>query len=190
MSRTDFFNSHSPFHSLPRGPQNYSRFTPELRLARSRLLVSVETRGSAYVLRIRFLPTSYSDLQTAHGNTILSAFSVGHAAPSVEELQRNRVHTYRLARIGVSIIAVLFLTCAAIAQNYTAPSTPVIGSVNTVTANAPVPHPAIQPCTVTLFQNFDFADSSPKLFSYAPPVGCLGPWAAVRSYERNMARRS
>src|SRR6516165_10699577 len=129
------------------------------------------------LLEARFCPTS--DLQTVHGNTILSAFSVCHAAPSVEELQMNRVNSHQPARIVVSIIAVLFLTCASVAQNYTAPSTPVIGSANTVTANAPVPRPATQPCTVTLFQNFDFADFNPKFFSYAPPVGCLGPWAAV-----------
>jgi hypothetical protein len=32
---------------------------------------------------------------------------------------------------------------------------------------------------VTLFQNYDFADFNPKFFSYTPPVGCPGPWAAV-----------
>ena len=91
----------------------------------------------------------------------------------------NRVHSCQPARIVVLIIVVLFLTCAAVAQNYTAPSTPVIGSANTVTANAPVPRPATQPCAVTLFQNFDFADFNSKFFSYTPPAGCPGPWAAV-----------
>ena len=56
---------------------------------------------------------------------------------------------------------------------------PVVGSPNTVTANAPVPRPTTQPCTVTLFQNFDFADFNPKPFNYTPPAGCPGPWAAV-----------
>jgi hypothetical protein len=32
---------------------------------------------------------------------------------------------------------------------------------------------------VTLFQNFDFADFSPKYFNYTPPANCPGPWAAV-----------
>jgi hypothetical protein len=73
----------------------------------------------------------------------------------------------------------LLLSRSAIAQNYVAPSTPVIGSANTVTANAPVPRPATSPCTVTLFQNFDFADFNPKFFTYTPPAGCPGPWAAV-----------
>ena len=52
------------------------------------------------------------------------------------------------ARIVVVVGAVFLLTCSAFGQNYTAPSTPVIGSPNTVTANAPVPRPATQPCTV------------------------------------------
>ena len=77
------------------------------------------------------------------------------------------------------ITLALLLSCSAIAQNYVAPSTPVIGSANTVTANAPVPRPTTSPCTVTLFQNFDFADFNPKFFTYTPPAGCPGPWAAV-----------
>ncbi len=82
---------------------------------------------------------------------------------------------------GIVSIAciVLLLTCASAAQNYVAPSNPQIGSANTVTANAPVPRPRTTPCTVQLFQNLDFADFSPKFFSYAPPADCPGPWAAV-----------
>lgn len=81
--------------------------------------------------------------------------------------------------IGVAIAAALLMSCTALAQNYVAPSMPVVGSPNTVTANAPVPRPGTQPCTVTLFQNFDFADFNPKPFNYTPPAGCPGPWAAV-----------
>jgi peptide N-acetyl-beta-D-glucosaminyl asparaginase amidase A len=73
----------------------------------------------------------------------------------------------------------LLLTCAAVAQNYVAPSSPVIGSGNTVTANPPVPRPTTTPCTVTLFQNFDFSDFNSKFFDYTPPADCPGPWAAV-----------
>ena len=75
--------------------------------------------------------------------------------------------------------AATLLGCVALAQNYVAPSTPVIGSPNTVTANAPVPRPTTNPCTVTLFQNFDFDDFNPRPFSYTPPANCPGPWAAV-----------
>jgi len=76
-------------------------------------------------------------------------------------------------------VFLLLLTGVAFAQNYVAPSMPVIGSGNTVTANPPVPRPATTPCTVTLFQNQDFSDFNPKFFDYAPPTGCPGPWAAV-----------
>ena len=72
--------------------------------------------------------------------------------------------------IGLSLISNL-----GSAQNYVAPSTPVIGSANTVTANAPVPRPTTQPCTVTLFQNYDFADFNPKFFSYTPPQDARVP---------------
>ncbi len=91
----------------------------------------------------------------------------------------NSVRPFQATRTLVVVAAALLLTCSAFAQNYVAPSTPVIGSPNTVTANAPVPRPATQPCTVTLFQNFDFADFNPKPFTYTPPSGCPGPWAAV-----------
>jgi len=57
------------------------------------------------------------------------------------------------SRTIVFVAVLALLTCAASAQNYVAPSHPVVGSPNTVTANAPVPRPATQPCTVTLFQN-------------------------------------
>ena len=62
----------------------------------------------------------------------------------------------------IASIIVPLLPSTGMAQNYVASSTPVIGSANTVTANAPVPRPTTQPCTVTLFQNYDFADFNPK----------------------------
>ena len=92
------------------------------------------------------------------------------------------MHRFRLlqtTRTFVFLGVVLVLSCMAFAQNYVAPSHPVVGQPNTVTANAPVPRPGTQPCTVTLFQNFDFADFNPKPFNYTPPAGCPGPWAAI-----------
>ncbi len=83
------------------------------------------------------------------------------------------------ARIVCLIGVVFLLACAVFAQNYVAPSTPVIGSANTVTANASVPRPSTTPCTVTLFTNLDFDDFNPRFFDYTPPAGCPGPWAAV-----------
>ncbi len=86
---------------------------------------------------------------------------------------------FSLAQLFSIAALVLILTAGAAAQNYVAPSTPQIGSGNTVTANPPVPRPATTPCTVQLFTNFDFDDFSPRPFTYAPPANCPGPWAAV-----------
>ena len=85
----------------------------------------------------------------------------------------------RFIRISALVVVALLLSGVSLAQNYVAPSMPVVGSPNTVTANAPVPRPSTTPCTVTLFQNFDFDDFNPRSFSYTPPQDCPGPWAAV-----------
>ena len=71
----------------------------------------------------------------------------------------------------------LALTCNVAAQKYTAPSTPEIGSENTVTADPPQPHPNTKPCVVQLFSNYTFADFSGKPFSYT--ASCPGPWEKV-----------
>ena len=65
------------------------------------------------------------------------------------------------------------------AQVVLAPSTPQVGSSNTVSADPPVPRPHTKPCTVQLFQNMEFADFNIKSFSYTPPPDCPGPWAKV-----------
>src|SRR5215468_10155857 len=53
-----------------------------------------------------------------------------------------------------------------------------IGSINTATADPLLPRPATQACVVPLFTMVEFANFSPKTFSYAPPA-CPGPWAKV-----------
>ena len=74
----------------------------------------------------------------------------------------------------------LFLSSSELeAQVVLAPSTPQVGSSNTVTADPPVPRPRGTPCAVPLFQNLEFADFNLKPFSYTPPPGCPGPWAKV-----------
>jgi len=90
-----------------------------------------------------------------------------------------RVSSFGMSRIAVGVFLAFLLSCVAGAQNYVAPSVQTIGSPNTVTANPAVPRPTTTPCTVTLFQNFDFDDFNPRSFSYTPPTGCPGPWAAV-----------
>ncbi len=81
----------------------------------------------------------------------------------------------KLHRIVPVFALVALLSLSAIAQKHTAPSTPQIGSANTVTADPKVPRPAGQPCTVQLFSNFDFADFNPQFFTYSPD--CAGPRA-------------
>jgi hypothetical protein len=75
--------------------------------------------------------------------------------------------------------AIATLSLCGVAQTRTAPSTPQIGSANTVTADPPVPRPNTQPCTVQLFSNVEFNNFSPKPFTYTPPADCPGPWAKV-----------
>ena len=73
----------------------------------------------------------------------------------------------------------LFPAVSASAQVVPAPSTPQIGSSNTVSADPPVPRPNTKPCTVQLFQNLEFADFNTKNFNYTPPADCPGPWSKV-----------
>jgi hypothetical protein len=54
-----------------------------------------------------------------------------------------------------------------------------IGSSNTATADPTVSRPATTPCIAQLYSNLEFADFSPKPFTYAPPAACPGPWAKV-----------
>jgi len=66
--------------------------------------------------------------------------------------------------------------CAAAAR---AQYNPVVGSQNTVTADPPVPRPDEKPCVVQLYSGVLFNDFNPRTYSYAPPVGCAGPWEKV-----------
>ena len=54
-----------------------------------------------------------------------------------------------------------------------------IGSGNTAFADPTVPRPKTTPCVVTLYKQFEFADFTPKTFTYTPPAACPGPWAKV-----------
>ncbi|MEP7043872.1 MAG: peptide-N4-asparagine amidase, partial [Dokdonella sp.] len=56
---------------------------------------------------------------------------------------------------------------------------PPIGSPNVAVADPLVPSPLTLPCTVTLFENQQFADFDAKPFTYAPPAQCPGPWQKV-----------
>jgi hypothetical protein len=76
--------------------------------------------------------------------------------------------------------AVLSATAVTLhAQVVVAPTTPQIGSSNPVTAEPAVTRPHTKPCVVELFQNLEFADFTPKTYSYTPPASCPGPWSKV-----------
>jgi hypothetical protein len=83
--------------------------------------------------------------------------------------------------LSASLVScLLFLSSGGLeAQVVLAPSTPQVGSSNTVSADPAVPRPHTKPCTVQLFQNLEFADFNVKAFSYTPPPDCPGPWAKV-----------
>lgn len=78
----------------------------------------------------------------------------------------------RPARRQVLPVLVLSLSLAV-------PGLAQVGSSNTATADPPVSRPHTTPCAVQLFSNVQFADFSPKPFTYTPPAACPGPWAKV-----------
>lgn len=101
----------------------------------------------------------------------------------------------RLARLAAFAFA---CATAAVAQVVVVPTSPQIGSSNPTTAEPPVARPHTTPCVVPLFNNLAFADFTPKVFNYAPPSACPGPWAKVvftadftvsagRQYDRTAA---
>ncbi len=76
-----------------------------------------------------------------------------------------------MIRACLAVLACLGLAASAGAQT--------VGSSNTATADPTVPRPGTTPCIVQLYSNYEFADFSPKPFTYAPPAACPGPWAKV-----------
>ncbi|HEX4960220.1 MAG TPA: peptide-N4-asparagine amidase [Thermoanaerobaculia bacterium] len=78
--------------------------------------------------------------------------------------------------LGLPALPVLALSLAIAVPGL---AQPTVGSSNTATADPTVPRPQTTPCAVQIFSNFQFADFSPKPFTYAPPAGCKGPWAKV-----------
>ncbi|HEY2170425.1 MAG TPA: peptide-N4-asparagine amidase [Candidatus Angelobacter sp.] len=82
-----------------------------------------------------------------------------------------------LSSAKIFVAACLVLAANAVSAQPIPPPGLVIGSANTATADPPVARPDTTPCVVTLFNNFAFADFSPKPFSFTP--ACTGPWAKV-----------
>lgn len=80
----------------------------------------------------------------------------------------------------LSILSIAFAAGISLqAQVVLAPANPQVGSPQPATADPRVPRPATKPCKVQLFENLEFADFTPKTFSYTPPAACPAPWAKV-----------
>ncbi|MGB9121356.1 MAG: peptide-N4-asparagine amidase, partial [Candidatus Angelobacter sp.] len=82
-----------------------------------------------------------------------------------------------LSSAKIFVAACLVFAASAISAQPIPPPGLVIGSGNTATADPPIARPDTTPCVVTLFNNFAFADFSPKPFSFTS--ACPGPWAKV-----------
>jgi hypothetical protein len=54
-----------------------------------------------------------------------------------------------------------------------------VGSSNTITADPPVPRPAVAPCVKRLFTNSTFSQYAAQTFAYTPPAGCPGPFSKI-----------
>ena len=87
-------------------------------------------------------------------------------------------NTRVLSSIAMGLLA-LVGTAAIHAQVVVVSGNPVIGSSNPITATPPVAGPSARSCTVTLFQNLEFADYNTKDYTYTPPASCPGPWSKV-----------
>jgi hypothetical protein len=87
------------------------------------------------------------------------------------------VRSILFSSVKIFVAAGLVLAAVAISAQPIPPPGLVIGSGNTATADPPIARPNTTPCVVTLFNNFAFADFSPKPFSFSP--ACPGPWAKV-----------
>ena len=87
-------------------------------------------------------------------------------------------HTPVAPWLAVGLLALLGASSIR-AQVVVVPQKPVVGSGNPVSAAPPVAVPDTKPCTVTLFENLEFADFNTKDFTYTPLSDCRGPWAKV-----------
>ena len=79
----------------------------------------------------------------------------------------------------LAVIAAVSMAGVASAQVVPVESAPQVGSPNPATPEPPIARPATTPCVVSLLQEEEFEDYTPKNISYAPPAACPGPWAKV-----------
>ncbi|MGA8028723.1 MAG: peptide-N4-asparagine amidase [Bryobacteraceae bacterium] len=77
------------------------------------------------------------------------------------------------------LITLVLAAAVSQAQVVIGPANPEVGSPQPATADPKVPRPPTKPCVVELFRNLEFANFTPKTFSYTPPSACHAPWAKV-----------
>jgi hypothetical protein len=94
------------------------------------------------------------------------------------ELPHSFIEGHMTSWVPLSCCGVLIAASAALAQPVPQ-SQPTIGSPNTATADPAIARPRSTPCRVRLFTDLRFADFSAKMFTYAPPASCSGPWEKV-----------
>jgi hypothetical protein len=87
------------------------------------------------------------------------------------------MHSLRTQFAAATLVVLLALGGHSLAQSMNRQ----VGTQFTVTAEPLVPRPSEQPCKVQLFTDYQFAffSESNRIFQYAPPANCPGPWAAV-----------
>jgi hypothetical protein len=85
-----------------------------------------------------------------------------------------------LARRMAAASLLVPATAAFASQGSPTPVQPLqVGDTGVATVTPGVPVPTGTPCIVNLFQNQDVQENNPVSYVYAPPSGCLGPWAKV-----------
>ena len=91
-----------------------------------------------------------------------------------------------VAALRAAALILVFFCTAAPAE------VPTVGSTNVATADPLIPAPYTTPCSVTLYNDQEFADFNTKPFDYSPPPACPGPWQKVvlsADYSVTMGRQ-
>lgn len=87
----------------------------------------------------------------------------------------------RLSGFRVSLIPAVLIACLISTTALAQSTNRQIGTQFEVTADPLVPRPAVKPCKVSLFTNYQFAHFSDttQTYQFTPPAGCVGPWKKV-----------
>ena len=87
----------------------------------------------------------------------------------------------RLSGFRVSLMLAVLIACLISTAALSQSTNRQIGTQFEVTADPLVPRPAVQPCKVSLFTNYQFAhfSESTQTYQFMPPANCVGPWKKV-----------